>query len=106
MSVTRSALGRRTANPWVRFARKANSNPSWLRVFVEGDSWFAFPGITNRTNLIGHLLNTYNAKFAVYRVDQPGDVVADMLTGRSREKIRKKLKLPPSQSLNDYLSTV
>ncbi len=40
-----------TSNPWVRFARTAHRHPDWLRVYVEGDSWFAFPGLFNRTSI-------------------------------------------------------
>ncbi|MGB5622179.1 MAG: hypothetical protein WBN65_06780 [Gammaproteobacteria bacterium] len=81
-----------TSNPWVRFARTAHRHPDWLRVYVEGDSWFAFPGLFNRTSIPGWLVKLMGAKFAVYRVDAAGDTAADMLSGRQRRRLRDRLK--------------
>ncbi len=81
-----------TSNPWVRFARAVHAHPDWLRVYVEGDSWFAFPGVFNRTSIPTWLVKFMGARFAVYRVDNAGDTAAEMLSGKQRRRLRDRLK--------------
>jgi hypothetical protein len=88
----RGSLLRPSANAWVRFNRSLAKHPGWLSVFVEGDSWFAFPGFFNRTSIPSHLGDNLDAKFAMFRVADVGDHVREMVRGRQRRRIRDRLK--------------
>lgn len=88
----RDSLVRQSANAWVRFNRTLARHPGWLSVFVEGDSWFAFPGFFDRTSIPSQLENNLDAKFAMFRVADVGDHAREMVRGRQRRRIRDRLK--------------
>jgi len=88
----RANLRQLSANARRRFALDVVAHPDWLRVLVEGDSWFAFPGITGRRNIVSHLAVTFDARFALYRIDAPGDTLDGILSGKSRDRLRRLLK--------------
>ncbi len=92
MTHLRANLRQLSANARRRFALDVVAHPDWLRVLVEGDSWFAFPGITGRRNIVSHLAVTFDARFALYRIDAPGDTLEGILTGKSRDRLRRLLK--------------
>lgn len=87
----RSNLRQLSASARRRFALDVVAHPDWLRVLVEGDSWFAFPGIAGRRNVISHLAVSFDARFALYRIDAPGDTLDGILGGASRDRLRRLL---------------
>lgn len=88
----RANLRQLSASARRRFALNVVAHPDWLRVLVEGDSWFAFPGITGRRNIVSHLAVTFDARFALYRIDAPGDTLEGILSGSSRDRLRRLLQ--------------
>ena len=68
-----------------------NDHPDWIPVITEGDSWFAFPGVLLRMNVISHLQYTFRARMAFLRVSYHGDRLHDMLNGSQYRKLRRML---------------
>lgn len=80
------------ANPYTRVARTLAENPDYLPAIAEGDSWFAFPGLLWRRNIIGHLDRTFDARMAFLTMAHNGDTVGEILAGKQRRKLRHALR--------------
>ena len=80
------------ANPYRRVALELLENPDWIPVITEGDSWFSFPGLAWRMNVIGHLKRTFKARMSMLLLSYNGDKVTDILSGRQKRKLRFALQ--------------
>lgn len=78
-------------NPYFRLYQDLQDHPDWIPVITEGDSWFAFPGVLLRMNVISHLQYTFKARMAFLRVSYHGDQLHDMLSGPQFRKLKRML---------------
>lgn len=76
-------------NPYARLNQDLRDHPDWIPVITEGDSWFAFPGVLLRMNVISHLQYTFKARMAFLRVSYHGDRLHDMLNGSQYRKLKR-----------------
>ncbi len=81
-----------TVNPYFRLYQDLKDHPDWVPVITEGDSWFAFPGVLLRMNVISHLQYTFKARMAFLRVSYHGDRLHDMLTGPQYRKLQRMFR--------------
>jgi phospholipase C len=59
-------------------------------VLTEGDSWFAFPSILGRKNVIERIQDEFS-EWRFLRMEDNGDELAAMLSGKQRARIREVL---------------
>lgn len=83
---------RLSANPYTRVARTLSEYPDYIPTITEGDSWFAFPGLLWRRNIVGHLQRTFEARLAILTMAHNGDTVGEILTGKQKRKLRYALR--------------
>lgn len=83
---------RLAANPYQRVARELSDYPDYLPVITEGDSWFAFPGLLWRRNIIGHLQRTFDARMAMLLMSHSGDRIEQIMAGRQKRRLRYALQ--------------
>ena len=69
-----------------------DEHPDWIPVITEGDSWFAFPGLLWRRNIIGHLQRTFDARMAMLLMSHNGDTIAEIMSGKQKRKLRYALQ--------------
>lgn len=81
-------------NPYTRVKQDLADHPDWLPVITEGDSWFAFPSLLLRMNVISHLQYTFKARMALLRMAYHGDNLKDMLCGKQLAKLKRALSHP------------
>ncbi len=81
-------------NPYIRVKQDLADHPDWLPVITEGDSWFAFPSLLLRMNVISHLQYTFKARMALLRMAYHGDNLKDMLCGKQLVKLKRALSHP------------
>lgn len=81
-----------SANPYRRVALELTEHPDWIPVIAEGDSWFSFPGLTWRMNVIRHLQFTYKARMSMLLMSYNGDKSSDILGRRQKRKLKYALK--------------
>ncbi|MDD9942928.1 MAG: SGNH/GDSL hydrolase family protein [Myxococcales bacterium] len=73
--------------PLQRFNGDRRRHPDRPVVLCEGDSWFAYPG----TNLVRELHALSRRKMTMLNLQDNGDEVTEMLAGKQRQKLRKRL---------------
>lgn len=78
-----------SSNPYFRLYQDLQDHPDWIPVITEGDSWFAFPGVLLRMNVISHLQYTFKARMAFLRISYHGDRMHDMLHGSQLRKLKR-----------------
>lgn len=59
-----------------------------MKILAEGDSWFKYPGLFTRSNIIEHLPKRWD----VTDLSSNGDEAGAMLTGNQNKKMIKKLR--------------
>ena len=78
-----------STNPYFRLYQDMKDHPDWIPVIAEGDSWFAFPGVLLRMNVISHLQYTFKARMTFLRISYHGDRLHDMLNGAQYRKLKR-----------------
>lgn len=92
MSRTNRRYERLVQRPYRRVAQQLSDHPDWIPTITEGDSWFAFPALLWRRNIIGHLQRTFDARMAMLLMSHNGDTVAEIMAGDQRRRLRYALQ--------------
>lgn len=74
------------------FADSIKHHSDWPVILTEGDSWFSYPG---HWNTIDHFDDLLNYEISLLRLEQSGDTLMRMTSGRERGLLRKLLDLYP-----------
>lgn len=78
------------------FVPSIKKNPTWPVIISEGDSWFSFPG---HDNIIDNLDKMANGKISLLRLEDNGDELLSIMTGKQKLKLRKYLGRFPVDAL-------